>query len=160
MGARAGFNYQKVPAATSFTQPESGGYADEGLVNTNFGYVHLGISRTKIDNIEVDIEGFGEKSEKASRYLYLDVLVNTNTSFDPAVLAPYSETNFIAVEQFTTTPLGLRLGYKTMPFSKSNWYWGYELGLKSGPSSDVVGLLHSNGYLSISIGFGSMISIK
>jgi len=160
MGARAGFNYQKALSATSFIQPESGGYADEGLVNTNFGYVHLGISRTKIDNIEVDIEGFGEKNEKASRYLYLDVLVNTNTSFDPAVPTPFNETDFIATEQFTTTPLGLRLGYKTMPFSKSNWYWGYELGLKPGPFSDAVGLLHSNGYLSISIGLGSMVSIK
>jgi len=161
-GARMGFNYYKIPSLVSFDrfnlEFDSEDHNEEALVNSDYGFIHLGVSRSIIDNIEADIEGFGKKEKKVSKYIFFDLLINTNVSFDAAV--PIREDTFIPTEQLKTTPIGFRVGYRKTSYGKWGSSWGIETGIKPMPYSELEGQLRNSFYLSVYTGFSKLFSVK
>lgn len=109
----------------------------------NYKTVVLGLSYTKISDLIINIEGYGEKKLLVETEWYLDLLYAPSITYaDMTIPDSYngSSGSFYDYQRYNVndntkkSKIGARLGWKNTPLTKfSAFYYGIELGLLPGP---------------------------
>jgi len=154
VGARGGYTLFNGTAAASFQPAPEAIFLDGALPNVTEGTLHLGISRMKIFRMKAEVDGVSHNDQKLIRYLYLDVLLNTNTSYRDDLIN--SSGDAVNIDDWETVPVGLRFGYKRFPSRKFDYHFTIEFGIKPGTVHNTTESSNflNNSFINIGFGYG------
>ncbi|MGZ5244264.1 MAG: hypothetical protein ACXWW0_10220 [Bacteroidia bacterium] len=169
-GARVGFHSLKsnISAGSSnsniefVARPKDGGTSrtyDYGDYSTMMGMnmINLGISRSKISDIVIEVTNLGEREVKHKSEIYLDFLYAPSIVYSDMII---QETNSNGDEQIIVANVndstarsrfGIRAGYNVYSTSVVGLSYGFEGGLRPGPGSSALNLLYMNVRIAVSL---------
>lgn len=130
MGLRGGYSLFSGTIDATYILNSEIAERRNGNPNATFGTLHIGIARMKIIRMDAKVYGYKRKRQKKMGYIYSDILLNTNTSFDKNLTLKDTPTE---VAEWATLPIGFRIGFKRFPTRKLDFHYGVELGMKPGP---------------------------
>lgn len=122
----------------------------------NFGYVRLGVGTSKVNNVTINTNNFGVKTNNTYNHLYAAALLgisatldDINTPYDSynGIELPYTRFDINTAMDFRKA--GVVLGFETYSKKKLGIGWSIELGLLPGPKYRLM----DSGFLDIKLRF-------
>lgn len=158
LSARGGYTLLNGSAAASFQANPEDEILTGALPNVTEGTLHIGISRMKIFRMKAGVAGTPYKAQKLIRYMYLDLLLNTHTSYNDDL--SFSDRDAVTIDTWEKIPVGFRFGYKRFPSRKFDYHITIELGIKPGTVHNTDGGSSFGSGSFMNIGFGYGLGIK
>jgi hypothetical protein len=138
---RAGVNYFSGGfGGNFFTDAFPGPEGIRGSANGGWAVLQAGIGRLKFNNLVVNVEGYGERSQKSGSEISFDLLFAMPGNFSE--IASY-DSNFepvtTPVNGYVKKNIGWQLGWRMMPISAPRFNFGILLGSRPGlmPNDEV-----------------------
>jgi hypothetical protein len=136
----------------AYPAPDSSGQAQSlgsGSFSTMMysGTLNIGICRTKISNLFIDVNGYGERQATSVNELYIDVMYATKLTFADMLISYQSWNNSggaffdqyqpYVVDNTLKSKLGFRIGYSSYANDKFTAFGNFniEAGMRPGPKA-------------------------
>lgn len=153
-GARGGYNLFNGSMATSYQPNLEEPYFTQVSQKVTSGTFHIGLSRLKVYRMKAEVEGLGEYTQKAFKYIYADLLLSTNTTYAKDIIN--YDGDLLNIDTWEKIPVGFRVGYKMLPARKFGLQYSVEMGVRPGPASRDSEYSKATGsfFMNFGIGFG------
>ncbi len=132
---------------------------DYGNYSTMMGMnmINLGVSRTTVTDILIDVTDIGERESKGKSEVYLDLLYAPAIVYSDMLIqgSNSSGSNEIITanvnDSTARSRFGIRAGYNTYSTSVVGLNYGIEGGLRPGPGSSALNLIYLNVRIAVSL---------